>query len=233
MNLINPNKNKQRIAKWLLWVMMLFVLHLLTACSDGQARKSKKKNYIEQDGYVHFELGGEKFKMPKGYFRGVGETQWGSLVYAKFWALLPDFEAYDKSKNHKAFVEDLGWGDKLFFRLSLRNTSRVSVPEIIKHNASVNGGKQFSGKLGKPDENIYGLDVYYANKKAPDDYLYDLNGQTVVYITCGSEEMNVPHPHCELKWDHSKTIYAEAVFSKKYLPQWQRILDEINNQIKS
>jgi hypothetical protein len=147
--------------------------------------------------------------------------------------LLPDFEVYDKSKNHKAFVEELGWGDKLFFRLHSSGVGRNSVPRIIETNKSERGGFRFSGRLGKPDKKMYGLDVYYANNKAPDDYLYQVKGETVVYITCGSKRMNVPHPHCDLKWDYSKTIYADAVFSKKYLPQWQRILDQINNQIKS
>ncbi|MEW8309203.1 MAG: hypothetical protein AB2653_14900 [Candidatus Thiodiazotropha endolucinida] len=77
---------------WHFFILIVVTVSLLlVACGDSQARKPKKKNYIEQNGYIHFELGGEKFKVSKGYFRGVGETQWGSLVYVKVLGLAARF----------------------------------------------------------------------------------------------------------------------------------------------
>jgi hypothetical protein len=146
--------------------------------------------------------------------------------------LLPDFEAYDKSKNHKAFVEELGWGDKVFFRLHLRGIDRNSVPKIIENNKSEEGGFRFSGRLGKPDEIKYGLEVYYTKINSRDDYLYRPSEGVIVYIACASKKMNVPSPSCEMLWDHSKTVYADAIFSKKYLPHWKSIHKRINDVIK-
>jgi hypothetical protein len=39
--------------------------------------------------------------------------------------------------------------------------------------------------------------------------------------------MNVPSPHCEMMWDLSDSVYADATFSKDFLPQWQEILSKI------
>jgi hypothetical protein len=168
-----------------------------------------------------------EFNVHKNYFKGGGESQWGALYYVNFWALLPNFEAYDKKKNHYEFVERLGWGRKLYFRMHLRNVSRNSVTAIIDHNKGESGGFRFSGRLGEPDEQKYGLEIYYTNKKSPDDYLYRSNGKTTVYISCGSKVMNVPSPHCKMMWDESDKVYADATFSKDYLPQWREILTNI------
>ncbi|MCU7816973.1 MAG: hypothetical protein KZQ81_17690 [Candidatus Thiodiazotropha sp. (ex Rostrolucina anterorostrata)] len=228
MNVTKAIKNHQRNTFRTFWVLMFLVISLLfTACSESRAKKPKKKNFIEQGDQIHFKLGGEDFKVDKAYFRGGSETQWGALHYAKFWALLPDFEVYDKSKNHHEFVEELGWGRKVFFRLHLREVSRNSVPVIIDQHKSKKGHKRFSGRLGKPDEVKYGLEVYYTNKKSFDDYLYRPEGKAVVYMTCGSKIVNLPSPSCKMHWDHSTTVYADAVFSKEYLPEWHEILNSI------
>jgi hypothetical protein len=97
---------------------------------------------------------------------------------------------------------------------------------------SERGGFRFSGRLGKPDENKYGLEVYYTDKKTHDDYLYHAEGIVTIYIACSSKAEKHPSPGCRMIWDYSDSIYADADFHKKYLPQWQRILKQLNNVIK-
>lgn len=206
---------------------ILILLLVLVGCSDTQAKKPKQKNFTESGDYVEFKLGKEAFRIHKSYFKGGGENQFGMLYYANFWALLPDFATYDKTKNRYEFVERLGWGRKLYFRMHLREVSRNSVAAIIEHNRDKNGGLRFSGRLGMPDEIQYGLEVYRATKYSPDDYLYRVEGDTKVYISCSSRTMNTPSPSCQMMWDPATSVYADATFSKDYLPQWQKILSNI------
>jgi hypothetical protein len=66
-----------------------------------------------------------------------------------------------------------------------------------------------------------------ATNYSPDDYLYRPDGETTVYITCSSKIMNTPSPSCLMMWDPFDSVYADATFSKDYLPQWREILSNI------
>ncbi|MEJ2407665.1 MAG: hypothetical protein P8171_26075 [Candidatus Thiodiazotropha sp.] len=39
--------------------------------------------------------------------------------------------------------------------------------------------------------------------------------------------MNTPSPSCLMMWDPFDSVYADATFSKDYLPQWREILSNI------
>jgi hypothetical protein len=211
--------------------VLLVALLVLAACNNSHANQSKKKNFVEQGEYVKFELGGEKFKVLKAYFRGGSENRWGRPLYAKFWALLPDFETYNKSKNHYEFVEQRGWGRKLYFRIHLREADRNSVSAIISNHKGKKGHKRFSGRLGIPDDHMYGLEIYRATNYSFDDYLYRPKNSRKVYISCSSKIMNTPSPSCKMMWDPSESVYADATFSKAYLPRWKEILLNIQKVI--
>ncbi|MCU7920627.1 MAG: hypothetical protein KZQ95_20070 [Candidatus Thiodiazotropha sp. (ex Epidulcina cf. delphinae)] len=223
---------QNRLHHCLFWLLLFSFALFSVGCSDSQAKKSKKKNFVQQGDYIRFELGGEKFKIQKGYFKGSGNTPWGTLTNMKFWALLPDFKVYDKLTNHSDFFDVKGWGSKLQFQLRLKRIPHVSVPKIVEANKKAGGGMQFSGRLGSPDEMKYDLEAYYATKYAPDDYLYRPNGESRIYISCRSKVMKVPYPGCDMLWDYSDAIYLEASFNRKYLPQWQTILEKIQKLIK-
>jgi hypothetical protein len=211
--------------------LILVIPLLLAACNDSSAKS--KDEYIKESGEnISFEIGGETFKVNKKYYQGRGVTHWGVLDNVRFWALLPNYKTYDKSLNHNEFVEINGWGSKLLFKLRLKRTKLASIPKMVEINKIKGRGMQFSGRLGNPDEIIYGLEAYYAKKYALDDYLYRTNGLPQVHITCRSKNMNVPQPGCDMLWDYSDTISLEASFSKKYLHQWKDILLHINKVIK-
>lgn len=217
------------------WALMLLTVSLLlAACNGSHAKQPEKKNFVEQGEYIHFELGGEKFKILKAYFRGGSENQIGNPIYAKFWALLPDFEIYEKSKNHYEFVEQRGWGRKLYFKIHLREADRNSVSAIINNHKGAKGHKRFSGRLGKPDEMKYGLEVYRSTGYNFDDYLYRTDGSAIVYLICTGKVMESKkpnHPYCTMMWDLSESVYADATFSKTYLPHWQNILSNMQKII--
>ncbi len=219
--------SRKSIPTLLIILPIVILLLFVVGCSDEHPKTPKKQNFNESADYIEFKLGKENFKIHKAYFQGGGESRWGVLYYAKFWALLPDFEPYDRAKNYYEFVERRGWGRKLNFQMHLREKNRNAVAAIIENHKGKGGHKRFSGRLGSPDERQYGLEVYRAINYSPDDYLYRPDGETTVYITCGSKIMNVPFPHCDMMWDPSDSVYADATFSKDYLPQWQEILSNI------
>lgn len=183
---------------------------------------------ITQSIAVYFELGGEKIKVQKDYFRGGGENKWGMLMYADFWVLLPNFETYEKTKNQYEFVDRLGWGRKLYISFHARKASRDSVPEIIEHLKDRVRLASFSGRLDNPDEMKYGLEVYYGKSKLDDTYLHGVGGDEPVYITCVE---NVPSPGCKMRWDYSKNVYADTSFNMKHLPQWQENISNVQKVI--
>ena len=189
-----------RISKqtYLTSLPILILLMVFVGCSDEQPKKPKWQNFKQSGDFVEFKLGKENFKIRKAYFKGGGESRWGLLFYAKFWALLPDFETYDRAKNGYEFVERLGWGRKLYFQMHLREKDRNAVAAIVEHNKGKNGGLRFSGRLGTPDELIYGLELYRATNYSPDEYLYRPDGGMIVYISCSSKIMNTPSPSCKM-----------------------------------
>jgi hypothetical protein len=103
---------------------------------------------------------------------------------------------------------------------------------MVEINKIKGRGMQFSGRLERPDEVVYGLKAYYADNYAFDDYLYWLEGDPAVYIQCASIKMDIPYPSCDMVWDYSDSISFNASFSKKYLSNWKRVLEKVNKLIK-
>ncbi|MEJ2622404.1 MAG: hypothetical protein P8163_19785 [Candidatus Thiodiazotropha sp.] len=170
------------------------------------------------------------------------------ISHTQFWALLPDFEAYDKEKNQDLFVKQLGYGRRIWFdkeknqdlfvkqlgygrriwfKIHPSNDGRNSLADIFEH-AKTSGFRNYSNRVGKYDEMKYGLEVYYSHKYGNDDYLYRPDGDKLeVYLSCSSAEMKVPSPGCEMLWDYTDKVYVETDFSMEYLPIWQDILANI------
>ena len=97
---------KRCLSNTVVWMTILVIVLLgLSGCSDSEDVK-KKHNIIKRDGYVYFTLGDRDFVIPEGNFKGGTETGGGELVRATLRGLLPDFEGYDKEKNHDEFAEE-------------------------------------------------------------------------------------------------------------------------------
>jgi hypothetical protein len=210
--------------------MTLSVIFLnILGCSGSEAEIPKRNHFKENGNYIEFKLGKENFKIDKRYFRGGGKSHLGVLQYAEFWALLPELETYDKNTNQYEFVDQLGWGRKIYFRMYASSVSRNSIENIIEHNRNENGGFAFSGRLDEPDGNNYGLEVYFSSNHQSDIYLSRSNGVVNTYISCTSKAMNVPSPSCRMMWDPYDSVFSDATFSKDYLGHWKVILSKIQN----
>jgi hypothetical protein len=208
---------------------LLLVLLLLTGCSDEKPKRLRHDHFTHDGDKVHFRLGstqlGEDFTVYKSYLRGSSQSRWGILENVRFVVLLPNFETYDKEKNHYEFVERLGHGRRLEFMIERRGSGRNSLPELFDTKIQ-NGFESYSNRLGHYDELRYGLEFYRSKTSWDDQYLYRPEGKIKVIIACTSGVSNPypPSPSCDMYWDHSQHAYADATFSLDYLPQWREIL---------
>ena len=222
LNAVMMNLLKLRI---LLSLLAVFALSLSTPSWGGS--RIKNKHYFEEGDFIRFHMMDKDFKIYKGYFRGGSQTHLGVISHTQFWALLPDFEAYDKEKNHDLFVKQLGYGRRIWFMIDPRNDGRNSLADIFEHGKT-SGFRNYSNRVGRYDEKKYGLEIYYSGKYGDDDYLYRPDGDKLkVYLSCNSAEMKLPSPGCLMQWDYTDKVYAEADFSIKYLPIWRDILANI------
>ncbi len=200
-------------------------------CEKSNSAPPVKKNVIEKDGRVQFRLRQTRFDIPKKYFKGVAETGAGIAETANLWALLLNFEGFDKDINHHDFYEVHHKGRRIQIRLLVR--SRVmTVPQIVakqeaREKYSVLGGRHRGGKY---DEIHYGLEYYRTYQllgptKLPGPssvYLHRENDTPVLLFRC-DEDQQVSYPGCSVRWDYNEDVAVRFDFSKKYLPQWRAI----------
>ncbi|MCG8042416.1 MAG: hypothetical protein JAZ15_14615 [Candidatus Thiodiazotropha endolucinida] len=204
---------------------------ILTACSDSTAKKKEKKNFIRKGGEYHFILSGESASVPAVYLKGSSEDYLGVLRYVKLWALLPDLEAYDKTKNHYDFHPKKGFGKVVNFKLISRSERPAKINEIIRTKVDDLKTTPLSGRLGKYDEYQNDLEIYRSKTYKDDAYLYRNNDKIGSYIRCSSKAQHIPYPSCKMLWDVSDHIAAEAVFSMDYIKDWKSMLTNINGLI--
>ncbi|MET0067324.1 MAG: hypothetical protein ABW076_13335 [Candidatus Thiodiazotropha sp.] len=210
-------------------VLSLWMILALSICAPvkSEAGRTKNEHFTEEGDYEKFHMGDKDFRVYKGYFKGGAQSYYGHLQYAMFWALLPNFESYDKEKNYDLFVKQLGYGRRIWFKIHPSSVHRNSLYKLFEHG-KISGFRNYSNRIGQYDEMKYGLEVYYSHKFDNDDYLYRPSGdQLEVYLRCSSEEMKLPSPGCEMLWDYTDKVFVEADFSIAYLPQWRDILKHI------
>jgi hypothetical protein len=208
-------------------VRMLIISCLLFWICESQAGRIKRKHFFEHGDEIHFKMGGQEFRIKKGYFRGGSQTHWGAISYTRFWALLPDFEIYDKKKNYDEFVTQLGHGRRIRFMIHPSHEGRASLSRLFELGKT-SGFRNYSHRIDHFDEKKYGLEIYRSGNKSDDDYLYRPDGNELeVYLRCRSSKANLPSPSCKMFWDYTDTVYAEATFSMDYLPIWQEIVNNI------
>ena len=229
------------MAKWLprkrnIWMRIIVaaLIVVLGACSDNRDTQDRKDasskqshNIVKQGDRILFTLGDREFNIPEGNFKGGGETGSGQLVQVSLWGLLPDFEGYDKAKNHEEFVgpsRGRGWGRYAEIVL-YRREDRITVPEMVYAFAWKTNTGALSGREGDYDELRYGLEYYRSTNWGDDIYLYREDGRPVIYINCPSEIAlrKRSSPSCTYYWDISKGTSYEMWYSMDYLPRWREI----------
>ncbi len=225
---------ENRYIKLFLAFILLLPGFFLAGCEgpDGSNTQFDKKKHISKSGgYVYFTLADTDFKIPKKYFKG-GARDTIRLTSAKLWALLPDFEGYDSDKNHYEFVDEIGWGRKIW--ISLRHRSEIQfVLKIIEGKEKTRG--TLFNRVGRYDEMRYGLEYY----KCPDSiicsefYLNRPGGETRMYIRCPGKKRLPPSPSCEAIWDYSNGVSVEMVFGMHHLPQWRSILQKTQDLLRA
>jgi hypothetical protein len=213
-------------------LVILTVQILFTACSERNENKPEKRNLIKKGDEFHFVLSGESVSVPAVYLKGGSEDHLGVLHYVKLWALLPDFEAYEKSKNHYDFHPKKGFGRVVNVKLISRAQRQATLNEIIRSNAEILKYTPLSGRLGQFDELKYDLEVYRSNTYGNDEYLYRKDNNTISFIRCSSKKQNVPYPSCNMIWDLTQGISIEAVFSMDYLSEWKAMVNYVNRLVK-
>ncbi len=207
---------------------------MVCACSDNGNTEHKTSsgaqinhNIVKQGGQIVFTLGDREFRIPEANFKGGAETGGGELIRATLWGLLPDFEGYDKPKNHAEFFKHRngkGWGNYVEIEL-YRRLERISIPVMVERRARPERLSAISGRVGRYDEMRYGLEYYRSKNSSDDIYLYREDGQLVMFIQCPSENVlkTRPYPRCTYYWDISMGTSYEMSYGIDYLPQWREI----------
>ena len=142
------------------------------------------------------------------------------------WGLLPNFEGYDKAKNHAKFVgprQERGSDARIEL---YRRADRITVPELVKKWIRPKSMNAISGRAGKYDELRYGLEYYQSDgNNYYDIYLYKEGDQPIISIKCPSERVlkKMPFPSCISYWDISASTSYEMRYSIDYLPQWREV----------
>ena len=218
----------------MVWLMLFLVL---SGCDND---KKRPLDNIITKGRVQFKILNTEFDIPAKYLQGGARTRDKVLETVNLWALLPNFEGYDKNVNYHDFVEVYHQGKRIKIMLITRGR-RMTVPQIVerknvKKNISVLGGKHQGGKY---DEIRYGLEYYHSDFNGQDSiYLHRKNDIPNVFFMC-AEDPRVPYPGCRGRWDYNDDVAVNFHFGIKYLPDWrnimiklQQLLDgQLNNSI--
>ena len=176
-------KSSKRV--WFIFSLMVLSM-VFVGCSNDDSDSKQNYNIIKQEGRVQFTLGDRSFDVPAGNFKGGGETAGGTLIHATLWGLLPNFEGYDKAKNHDEFIR-LGNGRVARISLS-RRSGTLTVPLLIERWINYPEGSALNGRLEDYDDIRYGLQYYTHEGRLSDIYLYVKDGEPTILITCPSEE---------------------------------------------
>ncbi|MBB3061289.1 hypothetical protein [Microbulbifer rhizosphaerae] len=201
----------------------LLCVFIVAGCGDSAERAGNTANDRWE-----FEINNTNFSIPNKYSKGGGRTGDGILETANLWALLPDFEGYDKGMNHHDFYEVYHRGKRIQIMLITRYR-RMTVPQYVaKKDAweenSVLGGRHQGGKY---DEMRYGLEYYHSDFNViPSVYLYREDGIPKIFFGC-NKTSQVPYPGCQGLWDYNEEVAVEFDFSVEYLPQWREIVANI------
>lgn len=188
------------------------------------------KHATEHDDRVQFQLMNTHFDVPKQYFKGVAVSGGGIAESASLWALLPNFEGYDKAVNHHDFFEVNHKGRRIQIMLLPRGR-RMKVPQIVDRHLrdpTVVLGKH----AGKYDEMRYGMEYYRSNNDVqPSIYIYRKNGTPELLFRCDDTRPSIPsyktYPGCQVYWDYNDEVAVDFDFSINYLPQWQDIMTNL------
>ena len=178
---------------------------------------------------IHFQVLNTHFSIPRKYFKGMGRNVKGSVDSVNLWALLPDFEAYDKNVNYHEFREVYHKGRRIQIMVVPRGRV-MTVPKIVateeRKSHLILGG---SHRGGKYDEMRYGLEYHMPRKsKYPTTgvFLFREKGKVIAKFRC-NEYVDGSFPGCQVNWDYNSEVGVFYDFSKSYLPQWREILEKV------
>ena len=155
----------------------------------------------------------------------------GEIASVRLWALLPDFDWYEPSRNQYEFYEEIGGGARVNISLSLRNGVRPVHKFLDKDGGQYSEYNYFI--TDSYSEKKYGIEIYKQHHQRITWYLYkDKNRDLQYKMTCYKEGA-VPSPSCSGLWEYSDDVRVSIDFKKKYLPIWQQIYTQVNNLVKS
>ncbi|OMH37546.1 hypothetical protein [Motiliproteus sp. MSK22-1] len=217
-------------AAWIFSVWLVAMLGLaiwLFGSSDSIEGKPSKQNQRSLPEVVQLSLGKTRLYIPSKYLKGrkVGKNHLGQAVHIGLWALLPDFDWYEPSRNHFEFVEQLGQGRRIQISLDAREGG-LPLNKFFKEHPSYQKYTYFLD--GQYDELKYGLEFYNNHHPRSEWYwLRDKRGEPILRGTCRKDEVSVS-PGCELMWELSSDVRVRVDFNKGYLPEWKLIYSQVN-----
>ncbi|WP_163834050.1 hypothetical protein [Spartinivicinus ruber] len=232
-NLSSLLGKKKIIVAFIYVLIVLAVIYSLNILTEDSNKNKNISNSIPE--FLTTTMGNTVMTIPTKYMKGkhktVGKNYRGEVASVKLWALLPNFDWYDPTRNQYEFIKELGGEKRIHISLSLRNGVRPVHKFLDK-----DGGQYYQYSYfvnSEYSENKYGIEIYKQHDKRNNWYLYkDKKGNLQYKMTC-YKERTVPSPSCSGLWEYSDDVRVRIDFKKKYLPIWHQIYTQVNNLIKS
>lgn len=202
------------------------------------AEKVEAGEEVVQDGVVYFAINGYKFEVATKYMQRIMRLKSTKKINsAEMWALLPDFEAYDKNKNHYEFYEERGWGKRINVIIRQGAFTKKNTLENMRRKGVYK--KYIENKMDAVQE-VNDLESFpVRNVRFEQDLLYDRNSDNYPDINVVCDVYNqhefTTFPGCEMSWNLSinSNLHYYVSFHRKYLPKWKEIKEKTELLIKN
>lgn len=213
----------------ILVTLMLLALLILSFELAGSKLPEKKQRVLPE--VVQLSLGKTQLYVPSKYLKGrkVGNNHLGQAIHINLWALLPDFDWYEPSRNQYEFVEVLSKGRRVQIRLEDRE-GVLPLHKFFKEHPSYQKYTYFLES--QYDELKYGLELYNNHHPRSEWYwLRNQDGEPILRGRCSKDGV-VPYPGCELMWELSNDVRVSVDFGKEYLSHWKLIYNQVNRLLR-
>lgn len=184
---------------------------------------------------VRLEIGDRVFMIPQNYIWSREDWKGGRVTGVNLHALLPGFHPYTDTNQHE--FKKPGRNGRISFVLSEHNNpnnlststsmTRKEVFHRITHRYGTGEPRPFIKKDG-----VAGLSLWLKMERTSADELYVGNKQNgeFYWLECSGDQQ-YPNPSCSTWVEHSNSITIKYSFSKKFLPLWEELDNQVLNFI--
>jgi len=199
-------------------LLACLVIAMFSAChpTSNDEKTGKKVFTLKVNEHV--------FTIPIGYVWAYDRGENGTVIGANLHALYPGFEP--QTRQNKEEFDKGGWADGRLISFLVDDFRAIKpISKIIERYL---GEAEEIGPYRKEGE-FY---IYPVMDKKRELLLSTLNGENNIYLYCMKDNA-VPHPSCDTNFALNRDIYIHLTFSKKLLPHWKGLTNELKTLVNS